>query len=295
MSEEETTPEDQGPVTPEKKPEEKKESQQEDKKNSEQPKPTETSSEFKLEKKHVIAIGVIVALAFAIYLMMPEQADAEAQQQQVAITPPANLDETVAQVNGEKITRGDVQRSKELLQAQTGGQQVSDVIALDQLIAEKLVEQEAEAQGIVIPEAEAEAQVEAVITQQGFTIDEVQVQLAQSGESYDELIERYQSRLKQQKLLESILEERSDSIEITELEMQAFYDGNQDLFAPPGEDVPSFEELESDIEGFLTQQAREQLIRDYITELRDKSEIEVYGTPQGQNTVTLPTIQSDAQ
>lgn len=125
-------------------------------------------------------------------------------------------DGVVARVNGETITQQDVY---DAMYVQIGTQVV------EQLITEKLVEQEAARQNVSVDETEIDTRLERTAAQFG-GMETLRMMLMQSGISMD----TYRNNIRINLLIEKLL---ADRIEITDEDVAAYYEENQSQFLQP--------------------------------------------------------------
>lgn len=184
---------------------------------------------------------------------------------------------TVAIVNGEEISREDF----EDLRSQMATQQGLDLSSLDaeaksqfeeqvvdELVIQELIEQKAGESGVTASQEEVTAQIEDTITQLGGE-EAYQKALEEEGFSEEELQELIRTNL----IIQTYFEEELDlsSVVVTEEEIEEFYEKE----AAQNEEIPALEEIESQIEGMIIQQKQQELIAQFIEELREEADIEI--------------------
>jgi len=206
------------------------------------------------QRKRVVGIAIIAAVAVLTATLLL-----------IAIAPPGS--KVVAIVNGEAITTGEVTklRAKAYESYRT---QMSDEEALEQLIAEALLYQEAEQQGYALSMNEAEQELEARMTSANKTMEDLTEELAKFGFSYEEYLQDLQRQLS----INSYLNYTIQVPEVTKLEAMMFYEDYKQQH--PGVDYPPFEQLESRIIALLKQQKQQNAINLLIDELKDKADIQ---------------------
>ncbi|HEY5743758.1 MAG TPA: peptidylprolyl isomerase, partial [Terrimicrobiaceae bacterium] len=142
----------------------------------------------------------------------------------------------MATVNGENITKAQLDEAFDKA-VQMTGVKASDLSSeqklegyrqiLDELITEKLVTKAAA--GITVPQSEVDAQITKIKAQ--FPSEEdFSKQLAQVGQTSDQLTENIRKMLQQQRWLESQI---SGKTEVTEDEAKKFYEENKAEFQQP--------------------------------------------------------------
>ncbi len=178
---------------------------------------------------------------------------------------PANV---VAMVNGEEILLEDVTNMQNLYMQQ--GQQISEEQALEQLIDEELLDQQALQDKYIPTTEEAENQMEAILQQQGMTLEDYKQQLQQQGMKYEEFLQDYKNDLALDNYLEDALEE--GQLEVTENEAKDYYDNNKEMFP----ENTSFEEFEPQIISMLQQQKKEDAKDLLVQDLRTEANIKYF-------------------
>ena len=159
-----------------------------------------------------------------------------------------------ATIDGKTISRWSV---IERLEKQSGKQM------LDSIITEKLIQNEAEQQGLAVTDEEVAAEIKTIETSvaaQGSTLEEA---LAGQGLA----MEDFKKSLKLQKALEKLL---SDKIKVTEEEI------NQSLGDKAGIPAGKEEEIRGQITDQLKSQKLNQEASKYIEELRAKVKIKYF-------------------
>lgn len=136
----------------------------------------------------------------------------------VAVNPPFGSDgsKAVATVNGDKISKDELYDKL----VESNGRQT-----LDNLITEKLIDQEMARQGLTVTEADLDKEIEQI--KANFPSEQdYELALAQSGMTEDDLREQMPLQVKIRKLLEP----RTD---VTDQEVSEYYNENKDQFATP--------------------------------------------------------------
>ena len=175
--------------------------------------------------------------------------------------------EVVARVNGEAITAGDVTKLQVKVY-ESYRMQMSEEEALEQLIAETVLYQEADEQGYAPTMDEAEQELEARVASSGRTMEDFHADLAKSGFSYEEYLQDFQRQL----AINSYLDDAVQVPEVTELEARVFYENYKQQ--SPEAELPPFEQLKSEIMALLEQQKRQEATSLLIEELKEKADIE---------------------
>ena len=185
----------------------------------------------------------------------------------VLATTAAPGSEVIARVNGEAITAGDVTKLRVKVY-ESYRMQISEEEALEQLIAETVLYQEAEQQGYAPTMDEAEQELEARVASSGRTMEDFEADLAKSGFSYEEYLQDFQRQL----AINSYLDDAVQVPEVTELEARVFYENYKQ--ESPEAELPPFEQLKSEIMALLEQQKQQEATSLLIEELKEKADIE---------------------
>ncbi|EEG77178.1 SurA N-terminal domain-containing protein [Dethiobacter alkaliphilus] len=195
----------------------------------------------------------------------------------------------IATVNGVGITYDDF--SAQLLEfeqlAQMQGMSLEDPEtvtilenqAVEVLINEQLLLQEAENKDIQISQSEIDEQIDQM--KSGFEDDgQFEEALAAQGVEIEELADL----IREDMLIQAVFAETVPNIsvsedEITDEEINEVYDQQQQMAEAQGMDLPPLEELEAEVVAFIIQQMQEaeekQAIENLLAELRENSVIEI--------------------
>lgn len=153
--------------------------------------------------------------------------------QEPAIKPvPAELPDIIAKVNGETISKADVEKAVQAIEQQNGGPVPPDqrdrVIrgVLDQLVSLRLLVQETKARKLTAPTAEVDARI-AQLRGQFPTEDAFKQALASQKVTIEQLRADAQSELNVTKMLQTEIESK---VSVTPAQIQDFYAKNPDRF-----------------------------------------------------------------
>lgn len=215
---------------------------------------------LKLRNWKVVAViaGVVAVAALTVVLVQANIAARDA--------------DVVARVNGERIT------SQDVAELQASYQQYYDVEittgqALEQLITQKVLYQEARHKGHLLTMEEAEQELHAQLGAANLTPEDFRAQLDVYGVSYDEYVEHY----RKQTAIEHYLTAEVPVVEVTEEEARELYNDYVQQF--PDEEFPPFEEMESYMTSILEQErqqeAQEAMLL-LIEQLREEADIQIY-------------------
>ncbi|MFW6318749.1 MAG: SurA N-terminal domain-containing protein [Bacillota bacterium] len=140
--------------------------------------------------------------------------------------------------------------------------------ALDQLINQTLLYQEAKADNLVVDETEAQAELTEI--KEGYDSDEEFATALESNLfTEDELLELLKIELSITAYLDATL----DEVTVTEEEKEAYYDDYKEE-ADDEEEIPPYEDVEENIEAQLISQAEQAQVSEIISTLKESSEIE---------------------
>jgi parvulin-like peptidyl-prolyl isomerase len=163
---------------------------------------------MKTSKKIPICILLIFAIFFAVF------AGCTDQNQDNSTLDNSDISENIAAtVNGEEITTEEVNL---LVQQQQGV--ISESYALERLIEQKILIQQARKEGYMPTNEEAENQLIIQISEQNQTLDEYKQYIERQGDSYDEKLESYKDQIALQKYLEDAVNQ--EKYDITDKEAE---------------------------------------------------------------------------
>ena len=159
-----------------------------------------------------------------------------------------------AYVNGEPISKMQVISELEKQNGKT---------VLNQLITEKLIQQEAKKRNITVTQADINKElktVEASLSSQGMSIDQA---LQAQGMTRKQLEDQVRIQLLVQKMVKTPT--------VSDNEVQAYITQNQDQITPEQQDQPNFN---SQIRTQLQQQKQQTAIQKFISDLQTKAKIQ---------------------
>ncbi len=175
--------------------------------------------------------------------------------------------QVVATVNGEDVMSDEVLQIQQTFMQQ--GQEIPQEDAINQVISQVVVAQKAQAEGFVISTEEAESIIETQLSQQGMSLDDYKERLVTQGISYDDELENIKVQLANQEYVDSVLED--ENFEVTTEEAEQFY---AIYTEQSSEEVPPYDELESQIFLQLEQQKQQEFLNVFIQSLMDNATIE---------------------
>ena len=179
----------------------------------------------------------------------------------VLVTLGAANGDVVATVNGEKITAEDVAQMQARYEFYYEEEYASEQ-ALERLILEAVVYQEAERAGYLPDRGQAEQELRAQLARDGWTMEELLAALEQYGIVYDDYMETLRRELAMGNYLD-------DEVAVTAEQARERYDN---LFEIYGEELPPFDSMKEQI---IIDMEREDLAR-LIEGLRAEARIETF-------------------
>ena len=148
---------------------------------------------------------------------------------------PAQLPDVLARVNGESVTRQEFEEFVQNLEARAGSQVPADQRdqvyrrVLDQIVGYKLLQQEAKARKVAVPDAEIEARIGEIKKQ--FPSEDVFMQtLIERKMTLDQMRADTRDDMAVGKLIET---EIADKVVVKPEQVQDFYDKNPEQFKQP--------------------------------------------------------------
>ncbi len=208
-------------------------------------KATRTAS--RLRNWRVIAV-VAAAIAIAVVAV-------------VLVTLGAANGDVVATVNEEKITAEDVAQMQARYEFYYGEEYAFEQ-ALEQLLVEAMVYQEAERAGYLLDMGQAEQELGAQLVRDGWTMEELLAALEEYGIVYDDYIETFHRELAMGNYVD-------DEVAVTVEQARERYDN---LFEIYGEELPPFDSMKEQI---IIDMEGENLDR-LIERLRTEARIETF-------------------
>lgn len=225
---------------------------------------------MKNNKIIIIAALLILLVAGAWYFLSPENS-----------SPKENNDneDVVAIVNGEKVFQSELDSAEMQFAANQGidinsaGEQEREQIqsqAINNLVSQKLLSQVVQESDIEASEEEIDEQIE-TIKGQFETDQEFQEALSFEGLTEEEL----RSEVRLNVAIQNYIDQEIDfsSVNVEESEISALYD--ELIAGQDQESVPSLEESYDQVEQMLVQQRQEEVLDNFIEELRSESEVEI--------------------
>ncbi|MFH1801942.1 MAG: SurA N-terminal domain-containing protein [archaeon] len=215
-------------------------------------------------KYGVLAVVVILALAAIIISNNDPKTQTLSEEDQ----------EIIASVNSQSITMVDIKRAQKAV-ALTRQTDITVEQALERVIGEKLMLEEADKLGITLTPEEAEAHLSQQLAPTGKTLDDVKKALISSGEDYDTEMEVYREQVS----IDMLLEEKTPLPEITDEEAQAYYEENKNAMFPDSEVIVPYEQIATQLKQAIAIQKQQEEITTYVENLRSNADIVYLTTP----------------
>ncbi len=177
----------------------------------------------------------------------------------------------VAEVNGERITETELNamynRVPEIYKA--SGLTKSRFLE-ESLIPQKLLLQKADDMGITATEAEVQASIDSTLQAAGLDMEGLKSQLEQNNIT----LEEFRSITRDQLIMNKVVNQSISEIEITEEEIEDFYESNKQLFATGNGTYASLDEVRGRVRDYL---ANEKL----MSSLSQNADIQIYYNESG--------------
>jgi hypothetical protein len=198
-----------------------------------------------------ILTGVLVIAALAIVILN--------------LNLPPTREELAAKVNGREITMQELDESYErlspLYQSLLGKKGL-----LDEMINQQLFVEEAYSRNMTVSEQEVNNTIYLFMVNNLMNLTELQDALDEEGMTMEDFREIYTRKI----LIDNLFSDVLKDINVTDEEAEAYYDENSDLFNV------SYENVSENIKLFIESQKQQQAITEFINELRENADIEIY-------------------
>ncbi len=195
---------------------------------------------------------------------------------------PTEIPEVAAIVNGEEISVSEIEEQWDILPDEYKAQ-VSKGIILTQTIEKVLLLQDAEEKGIEVTTERAQEFVDELLEESGFSEEYLENQLSTRGITMDEIIEMYREQLIVVELVNATI---FPLIEISEEEITAFYEANQ-------ENLESLEESREEIVMLLKMGKQTGAIQAYVDGLEEDADIEIIHSFENTGNVIVGNVIGD--
>ena len=165
----------------------------------------------------VLSAIVVVAIVFALFLIFKE------------VSPGGETSKVAAVVNGEPIYNAELEQRFGLLST-TSAPSITMEETLNAMIEERLLVQEAKKNDLSASDAEVDALLGQIMISNGITLEELKVDLAERGSSYEELYSFYRNSLTVNKLVNQTI---LSNTTVNEEELRSFYETNKEFLITP--------------------------------------------------------------
>lgn len=213
----------------------------------------------------------------------PEENGETAEQPEMPEPDLEGVPDVVAEVNGEEIMKEEFENAyvgqfqQMAMQAQMSGQEVDQAQLKEQiaesLVSQRLLVQETENREIEASEEEVNETLTVLAEQNGMaSSEEFLAALEEQDLSEEEVREQVASQVKVDKLIA----EETGEAEVSEEELQEFYDqvkAQQEEMG--GEEIPPLEDIQSELEAQLLQQKENEAVQALVAELREGAEVTI--------------------
>lgn len=213
----------------------------------------------------------------------PEENGETAEQPEMPEPDLEGVPDVVAEVNGEEIKKEEFENAyvgqfqQMAMQAQMSGQEVDQAQLKEQiaesLVSQRLLVQETENREIEASEEEVNETLTVLAEQNGMaSSEEFLAALEEQDLSEEEVREQVASQVKVDKLIA----EETGEAEVSEEELQEFYDQvkvQQEEMG--GEEIPPLEDIKSELEAQLLQQKENEAVQALVAELREGAEVTI--------------------
>jgi len=181
-------------------------------------------------------------------------------------------DPIVAEINNKKITLNEV--NDVIKSSFIQGQTLDGVSALDMIITKILLLDEAENRDIAITLADTEEKLNKSYVENGLSKEQFAEKLAEFGTTYEQTLDRFQEELI---INEMLTDELSyENILVTDEEARVFFEKNRDMIKAQTGNTTVFDDVSNQIKANLLQQKQQQIILQFIEDLKRKAMIVIY-------------------
>ncbi len=178
----------------------------------------------------------------------------------------------VASVNGHAIYQKDLQLIEDSVSQQTQTK-INDTIALNGLIGEELLLQNAQSSGYNLTNAQVEDMMNQQLELTGSNITVLQQQAKAQGTDFSSLIDSYRKQIMVKKVTDDVLSKVN--VTVSEQEKRQIYNQQKPQAIASGYNVSSYENLSSQIGKYLIMQKQQKILTDYINGLKQNANIQI--------------------
>ena len=179
-----------------------------------------------------------------------------------------NLEEVIVRVNGDEILVRDIVEFQEQMIMQN--QEISQEQALDQLIAQLLLEQELERMNFEVTDEDAMDFLQEQLMFQGLTVNEYRRELENAGISFESELESIKQNLEFDLFIEELIDGRD--FDVTQDQIEEYYELLQ---VQMGGQLPPLEELEGQIIDMIRSEFQQEMLNRVVQELQEDAQIEL--------------------
>lgn len=215
----------------------------------------------------VIVVGIVVAV---VSTTDNNSGDLDNSQPNLPGSDDISQNGVIAKVNGEEITSQEVSQIQNELSTQ--GQEVTQEQAVQQAVTVKVLEAEVESGGYLLSTEEVETQLSSQLSQQGMSLEEFKTQVENSGSSYEDALDNYRFQFSIEHYFSEVLD--TQSIEVTQEEVEQFYQQYTQQAQAQGQEVQELEEIRSQLEEQIRSQKESQLRNQHIQSLVEQADVE---------------------
>jgi len=215
--------------------------------------------------------------------------------------PPLQTPSVVAVVNGEEITKPELDRltniprivfslyqqyprfAQVLLTTEEGKALLKayERDVLESMIRWHLLVQEARARGLTVPEEELEAKVDATIQEilkrNQLTEEQLsEILKAQRGQTLEEFRTQIREEIEEQMLIDLLKDSVVAQVSVTEEEIEAYYEEHRDSFADAEGNVKPLDEVGGEILTALMKQKKDACWKEFVEKLRKEAKVIIF-------------------
>jgi parvulin-like peptidyl-prolyl isomerase len=173
----------------------------------------------------------------------------------------------VAYVNNIPITEKEVTKAQGYVKAQSG-KVINQTEAIQRVISEKLVLEDAEKNGFTQTTEETKQEISRILATQNQSLEDFKKRVESRGDSYEEELENY----RQQLLIEKYLSTAITQPNVTDEETLAYYNQNKNRMFTGNATVP-YEQISPQLKLALEKQQGQRAISEYLAELNKNAKI----------------------
>lgn len=178
----------------------------------------------------------------------------------------------IAEVNGQEIRQEEV--NDVITSGFSQGQMLDATSALDMIITKILLLDEAQNRNITITMNDAEEKLTSSYVQNGFSKEQFEEKLIELGTTYDETLERFTDELIINEMLTN--EISNIDIQVSDEEAKTFFEDNRNVIQTQFGNSTVYDDVSSQITENLLQQKRQQIVLDFVEDLRSNAMIMIY-------------------